>query len=119
MREGLTQQMKVEGTLSGGQFNGNAYATYPDEKWSIKSYFSIKGLENLLIYVWIAKDISWTTSTWIPAWLFGTLAVFLSFVFVCIAIYDFHYEEIWKCTIGLEPIWLRSPNPGIPVPTFS
>lgn len=96
MREGLTQQMKVEGTLSGGQFNGNAYATYPDEKWSIKSYFSIKGLENLLIYVWIAKDISWTTSTWIPAWLFGTLAVFLSFVFVCIAIYDLHYEEIWN-----------------------
>ena len=46
--ESLSQRLKVEGTLSGGQFNGNAYTTYPDEKWDIKYYFTIKGLENLL-----------------------------------------------------------------------
>ena len=89
--------MKVEGIVNGGQGNGNAYLTYPDEPWNLRSYFkTVKGLENLLIYIWIAKDIAWTTSSWYPAWLFGTLAVILSGAFVFKAILDLHYDEIWN-----------------------
>ena len=58
-------------------------------------YNSIRGLENLLLYLWIAKDLSWTTSTWVPAWLFGLLSVIFAFLFIVRAVVDVVWIEIW------------------------
>ena len=77
------------------QGTGNAYATLPDRKWTLEMYFTIHGLENLLLYVWIAKDLSWTTSSWVGAWFWGILAIVLSLLFVVRAVVDVNWLEIW------------------------
>lgn len=75
---------------------GNAYTTLPGEKWTCATYWeTIPGMDNMLLYLWIAKDISWTTSTWVPAWLFGMMSVFFSGMFFVRTVLDVNWAEIW------------------------
>jgi len=83
--------------LSNGrvQGQGNAYTSMPDEPWSPSVYLTVRGMENILILVWVAKDLSWTTATWPSAWLFGISALSISFWFILRALYDGSWEEIF------------------------
>lgn len=72
-----------------------AYRTLPDEAWSPDIYFSVRGSENLLIYIWIAKDLSWTQNWYYPALLFGGIALFASFLMICRSAISRNAEEIW------------------------
>jgi hypothetical protein len=46
----------------------NFYITMP---WSPQVYFTVRGAENFHIYLWIAKDLSWTRDAYTPAMMFG------------------------------------------------
>lgn len=50
----------------------NFYITMP---WSPQVYFTVRGAENFHIYLWIAKDLSWTRDAYIPAMTFGTASL--------------------------------------------
>lgn len=43
--------------------------------WSPQVYFTVRGSENFHIYLWIAKDLSWTQGWVIPALVFGIAAL--------------------------------------------
>jgi hypothetical protein len=88
-------KMVAERRFADVQGQGNAYITLPDEKWTLEMYSTIRGLESLLLYLWIAKDIAWTTSNWVCAWLFGMLSVVFAFLFLVRAVMDVNWLEIW------------------------
>lgn len=50
----------------------NFYITMP---WSPQVYFTVRGAENFHIYLWIAKDLSWTRDAYVPALTFGTASI--------------------------------------------
>lgn len=52
--------------------NGNIYFDIP---FSPQIYFTVRGAENFHIYLWIAKDLSWTQDKLIPALFFGSCAL--------------------------------------------
>ena len=81
-----------------------AYRTLPDEAWSPDVYFSVRGSENLLIYIWIAKDLSWTQNWYYPAFIFGGIALFASFLMICRSFVSRNVEEIWHGVAQL--MWL-------------
>ena len=81
-----------------------AYRTLPDEAWSPDVYFSVRGSENLLIYIWIAKDLSWTQNWYYPAFIFGGIALFASFLMICRSFMSRNVEEIWHGVAQL--MWL-------------
>ncbi len=50
----------------------NFYITMP---WSPQVYFTVRGAENFHIYLWIAKDLSWTRDAYMPAMVFGVASL--------------------------------------------
>jgi len=57
----------------------HAYNTRPSEKLTAALFLTVRGVENVFIYVWIAKDLAWTQSWYYASWIFGVLALVISF----------------------------------------
>ena len=83
-----------------------AYRTLPDEAWSPDIYLSVRGSENFLIYIWIAKDLSWTQNWYYSTHIFGVSALFCSFLTICRSIKDKSSEEIFHSIAQF--MWLFS-----------
>ena len=66
-------------------------------------FFTIRGVENLLIYTWVAKDLSWTTyySDWI---VFAIISLVLSGLVVIKTIFEVDFEDLWHRIA--EFLWL-------------
>jgi hypothetical protein len=66
-------------------------------------FFTIRGVENLLIYAWVAKDLSWTTyySDWI---VFAIISLVLAGLIVIKTIFEVDFEDLWHRIA--EFLWL-------------
>ena len=73
----------------------HSYNTNPDSALSSQSFFSVRGLDNVFIYFWIAKDLSWTQSWYYPSWVFGICALAVSIIGIGRAVYHKYVEEAW------------------------
>jgi hypothetical protein len=60
-----------------------------------KSTYSFRGMENLHLYLWLLKDLSWAQNWYYSGLIFGSLAVSLSFLLMCNAIYVRATNEIF------------------------
>ena len=58
-------------------------------------FLSIRGGENLHLYMWILKDLSWTQEWYYPAWTFGTMALVWAFYLLFHAAHDRATNEIF------------------------
>eukprot|EP01033_Poteriospumella_lacustris_P014852 gene14852-10620_t len=74
------------------------------QPWDLSYYWTVRGSENLHIYLWIAKDLAWAESWYWPAMLFGSAAVLWCFVLLHHAVAARNYEEIYMW-VGLT-LWL-------------
>ena len=81
--------------------HGNIYFDVP---YSPQIYFTVRGAENFHIYLWIAKDLSWTQNKLVPALFFGSCALAWCLVLVYHAFNIKSYVEIYM-VIGLM-LWL-------------
>eukprot|EP01041_Mallomonas_annulata_P000343 gene343-612_t len=78
--------------------------TWPDVAWSPKWYLTIRGAECLHIYLWIAKDWSWTQDWYYAGLLFGSAAVAWAVYLLFRAIRIGNYQEVYH---GIaQNIWL-------------
>ena len=75
----------------------HAYNSAPTEKLTVSEVFlSVRGVENLFIYAWIMKDLSWTQCWYYPSWVFGILALGLSLFALGRGVrHGHHAEELW------------------------
>ena len=60
---------------------------------SISYVLSIRGSENMHLYLWILKDLAWTQEWYYPSWIFGSLAVLWSLWLLLYALYDRATDE--------------------------
>lgn len=72
--------------------------------WSPQIYFTTRGAENLHIYLWLAKDLSWTQDWVVSGMLFGALAIAWTAVLFYLAISDKNWEEAY--TLVPYALWL-------------
>eukprot|EP01035_Chromulina_nebulosa_P020172 gene20172-26187_t len=79
----------------------NFYITIP---WSPQMYFTVRGAENLHIYLWIAKDFCWIQDFEVLAMIFGSLALAWCGVLLYHAIEARDIEEVYML-IALT-LWL-------------
>lgn len=70
-------------------------AFYISQPWSLSYYWTVRGSENFHIYLWIAKDLAWSQSSYWPAMIFGSLAVLWCFVLLHHAIEARNLEEVY------------------------
>ncbi len=73
-------------------YQKNFYISRP---WSLDYYYSVRGSENVHIYLWVAKDLSWSQGWEIPGMFFGCLAIVWCLVLLQHAIHDKNLEEIY------------------------
>ena len=73
----------------------HAYNTRPSEKISASLFLTVRGAENIFIYVWTLKDLSWTQSWYFNCWVFGILALVISFLAGIRSVCMKHPAEIW------------------------
>jgi hypothetical protein len=66
-----------------------------DIPWSPQMYFTVRGAENVHIYLWILKDLSWTQKWTVCSWIFGLSAISWCLVLVYHAVEDRNYNEIY------------------------
>jgi hypothetical protein len=67
--------------------------------------YTIRGVENFLVYTWIAKDICWTTYS--RDWMFFVvLSLVFSGLIVVKSIYELDFEDVWHRVA--EFLWLFS-----------
>ena len=76
----------------------------PPTPLSVEWLFSIRGFENLYLYSWLLKDLSWAQNWYYAAYFFGALAVTMSFVILFNATYDGATNEIFYSLAGF--LWL-------------
>jgi len=82
---GSVENLPVGGSSTSGQGRlrrirrKHAYNTRPSEKLTAALFLTVRGVENVFIYVWIAKDLAWTQSWYYASWIFGVLALVISF----------------------------------------
>ena len=76
----------------------------PDEPWSPHWYLSVRGAECFHIYLWIAKDWSWTQDWYWQGLIFGSAAVVWSFFLLSHSASKRNYQEVWH-GIG-QILWL-------------
>lgn len=81
--------------------HGNIYFDVP---WSPQIYFTVRGAENFHIYLWIAKDLSWTTDNYNSSLFFGSSALAWCAVLVYHAFSSRDYREMYML-VGLM-LWL-------------
>jgi hypothetical protein len=84
-------------------YGNNFYITIP---WSPQVYFSVRGAENFHIYLWIAKDLAWTRNSYMPAMIFGILALCWCAVLMYHAITARCLTEVYMLIIMI--IWLAA-----------
>ena len=60
-----------------------------------KVYFSVRGSENFHIYLWIAKDLSWSQGLYWPSMIFGSAALAWCLVLAYHAISARCVEEVY------------------------
>jgi hypothetical protein len=77
---------------------------YISGAWTLDYYFSVRGAENFHIYLWIAKDLAWAQDLYIPAALFGSLAVAWCFVLAYYAMKYGGIEEVYMLIATV--LWL-------------
>ena len=76
----------------------------PEEALDLDWLLSIRGAENLYMYFWLLKDLSWSQNWYWPAYVFGSLAIAWAFVLVCNTLYDQATNEIFFSTAVF--LWL-------------
>eukprot|EP01102_Stenamoeba_stenopodia_P022592 TRINITY_DN9496_c0_g1_i1.p1 TRINITY_DN9496_c0_g1~~TRINITY_DN9496_c0_g1_i1.p1 ORF type:complete len:343 (-),score=49.31 TRINITY_DN9496_c0_g1_i1:81-1109(-) len=75
---------------------------FPDEPIHWRYFISLRGVDNLLVWSWILKDLSWNSNWWIPSWIFGSSSVFLALIMLL---------RVWSCPTGVlhhftQLLWL-------------
>lgn len=80
-----------------------AFHTPLDVPLTLQYYFSIRGVENLLIYLWIFKDLSWTQN-WEIGLFFSCSGVVLFAGLIVLSLYWRCYDEAWHFTASF--FWL-------------
>ena len=58
-------------------------------------FFTVKTMENMHTYLWITKDLSWTLCWYWPGLVFGSIAIFLSFMILLGSLWTAEYSEMW------------------------
>ena len=76
----------------------------PEDALDFEWLFSIRGAENMYLYFWLLKDLSWAQDWYYPAYTFGSLAIAWSFIMVCNAVYDGATNEVFTSTAMF--LWL-------------
>ena len=76
----------------------------PEDALDFEWLFSIRGAENMYLYFWLLKDLSWAQDWYYPAYTFGALAIAWSFIMVCNALYDGATNEVFTSTAMF--LWL-------------
>lgn len=72
-----------------------AISKWLGNEFSLKYYTSIRGAENIHIYLWIAKDLSWALGNLYGGLLFGTLALCWCLVLLANAARLSNTEEVF------------------------
>ena len=80
-----------------------AFKTPLDSPLNCKYYWSVRGVENILIYVWILKDLSWVQD-WYIGLFFSCLGVILFGFLGIFSIYVRCFDEAWHYTASF--LWL-------------
>ena len=76
----------------------------PEQIISPLWFFSVRGSESLMIYLWIAKDFCWSQDFYWPSYVFGSAAISLSVYSIWLSIWFKNYYELWQ---GLgQFLWL-------------
>jgi uncharacterized membrane protein YiaA len=83
---------------------GICWLHWPDEPWSPRWYYSVRGQESMHIYLWIAKDLSWVQAYYYAGMIFGTLSVAWMLYILGQAIHKRSLDEIW--TTIAHVLWL-------------
>ena len=76
----------------------------PEDALDLEWMFSIRGVENMYLYFWLLKDLSWSQDWYYPSYVFGSLAIVFSFLMVCNAVYDGSTNEVFTSTAVL--LWI-------------
>lgn len=89
------------------------YFTMP---WSPQVYFTVRGAENFHIYLWIAKDLSWTQSWYLPSLFFGITALAWCAVLLYHALKSRCFHEVYMFLALLmwlvaNFVWMMSKSP--------
>ena len=83
---------------------GVAWLHAPTIPLTLSYFLGVRGGENVHLYLWILKDLSWTQEWFYPAWVFGTLAVVWAFYLLSHAVYEGATNEIF--TRFAVTIWI-------------
>lgn len=69
-------------------------------------YFTVRGAENVHIYLWIMKDLAWTQKWYVVSWIFGISAISWCLVLVYHAFADRNYNEMYMLVALI--LWLSA-----------
>ena len=83
---------------------GICWLNWPDERWTLNWYISVRGQESLHVYMWILKDLSWVQSWYYPGYFFGALSIAWMVYILGQAMRKKSLDEIW-CTVA-HILWL-------------
>lgn len=88
---------------------------YISRPWSLDYYYSVRGSENVHIYLWVAKDLSWSQGWEVSGMFFGILAILWCFVLLYHAIHSKNIEEIYMWIalvmwLSANFIWMTGMN---------
>jgi hypothetical protein len=81
-----------------------AYRTLPETPWRFSYYLSSRGAEWSHVYIWLAKDLSWTTGDFWTGIIFGGLAVLWSIGLIWEALHLQNWQELYVSISQL--LWL-------------
>eukprot|EP01038_Epipyxis_sp_PR26KG_P016153 gene16153-21956_t len=84
-------------------YGSSFYISVP---WSPQIYFTVRGSENFHIYLWIAKDLSWSQNLYWCSMIFGSMALSWCLVLAYHAISSRCYEEVYMLIPLI--IWLSA-----------
>lgn len=74
--------------------------------WDLEYYYTIRGSENFHIYLWIAKDLSWSQDWYWPSLIFGTMAMLWCLVLAYHAMDSKVLEEVYMIVAVI--LWLAA-----------
>jgi hypothetical protein len=67
-------------------------------------YYSLRGIENGLVYFWIAKELAWAQQWYVCQFLYGIIAMLFSLMLLWRATASFNFEDSWQKIA--EFLWL-------------
>ena len=80
------------------------YPFFISTNFSLREYFTVRGAEYVLTYLWILKDLSWMQGYHYPSIVFGILTLSWCGVLAIHAIIDSNVEELYML-VGMT-MWL-------------